>query len=114
MDSEETVVAEDSQAATMVAEPKKKADKKKREVPRYHVILWDSDAHTYEYVEKMIREYNSRCLACVFRQHFRRLKVEENDIRLVLLESSGVGGGSRDLQLVVALHDCRESCANHL
>ena len=56
MDTEETVVAEDSQAATMVAEPKKKPDQKQREVPRYHVILWDSDAHTYEYVEKMIRE----------------------------------------------------------
>ena len=40
----------------MVAEPKKKDERKKREVPRYHVMLWDSDAHTYEYVERMIRE----------------------------------------------------------
>ena len=37
MDSEETVVADQDQAATMVAEPKKKDEKKKREVPRYHV-----------------------------------------------------------------------------
>jgi ATP-dependent Clp protease adaptor protein ClpS len=56
MDSEETVVADQDQAPTMVAEPKKKDERKKREVPRYHVILWDSDAHTYEYVERMIRE----------------------------------------------------------
>jgi ATP-dependent Clp protease adaptor protein ClpS len=56
MDSDETVVAEDEQAPTMVAEPKKKAGQKKREVPRYHVVLWDSDAHSYEYVERMLHE----------------------------------------------------------
>ena len=56
MDSEETVVADEEQAATMVAEPKKKTERKKREVPRYNVILWDSDEHTYDYVERMLRE----------------------------------------------------------
>lgn len=57
MDQDETVVAEDDQAAaTMVAEPKEKAERKKREVPRYHVILWDSDDHTFEYVERMLQE----------------------------------------------------------
>ena len=56
MDADETVVAEGSGVGTMVAEPKAKPDRKKREVPRYHVILWDSDAHTYEYVERMLRE----------------------------------------------------------
>ena len=25
-------------------------------MPRYSVILWDSDAHTYDYVERMLRE----------------------------------------------------------
>ena len=40
----------------MVAEPKTKPERKKREVPRYHVILWDSDDHTYEYVERMLHE----------------------------------------------------------
>jgi ATP-dependent Clp protease adaptor protein ClpS len=24
--------------------------------PRYNVVLWDSDGHTFEYVEKMLRE----------------------------------------------------------
>ncbi len=56
MDSEETVVADDNQAPTMVAEPKTKTERKKREVPRYNVLLWDSDAHSYEYVERMLRE----------------------------------------------------------
>jgi ATP-dependent Clp protease adaptor protein ClpS len=55
MDSEETVVVEEEQQ-TMVAKPKKKAEQKPREVPRYNVVLWDSDHHSYEYVERMLRE----------------------------------------------------------
>ncbi|MFO0789956.1 MAG: ATP-dependent Clp protease adaptor ClpS [Pirellulales bacterium] len=56
MDADETVVADDEQVGTMVAEPEKKKDERKREVPKYNVILWDSDAHSYEYVERMLRE----------------------------------------------------------
>ena len=33
----------------------KKRDKKKRQ-PRYHVILWDDDDHTYDYVIRMMSE----------------------------------------------------------
>jgi ATP-dependent Clp protease adaptor protein ClpS len=57
MDADETVLADDeAEAATMVAEPKTKNERKKREVPRYNVILWDSDDHTFEYVERMLHE----------------------------------------------------------
>jgi ATP-dependent Clp protease adaptor protein ClpS len=56
MDSDETVVADEEQAATMVAEPKPKTERKKREVPRYNVILWDSEDHSFEYVERMLKE----------------------------------------------------------
>jgi ATP-dependent Clp protease adaptor protein ClpS len=56
MDADETVVDEGGGAGTLVAEPKVKPEHKPREVPRYHVILWDSDAHSYEYVERMLRE----------------------------------------------------------
>ena len=55
MDSEETVVADEDLAATMVA-TKSVPERKKRHVPRYHVILWDSDDHSYDYVERMLRE----------------------------------------------------------
>ncbi len=44
--------------ATLVPE-KKPAPKRKRKdkgIPRYNVILWDSDDHSYEYVERMLRE----------------------------------------------------------
>jgi ATP-dependent Clp protease adaptor protein ClpS len=56
MDAEETVVADEDLAGTMVAEPKTKAERKQREVPRYNVVLWDSDDHSYEYVERMLQE----------------------------------------------------------
>ena len=35
---------------------RQEASARSGEVPRYNVILWDSDAHTYEYVERMLRE----------------------------------------------------------
>jgi ATP-dependent Clp protease adaptor protein ClpS len=63
MDPMETVVEpagpeaeQDTATATMVPEKKTERKRKKREVPRYHVTLWDSDDHTFEYVEKMLRE----------------------------------------------------------
>ncbi|QDU58448.1 ATP-dependent Clp protease adaptor ClpS [Aeoliella mucimassa] len=48
---------DDGGTSTVVAPKKKRqADRDAREVPRYHVILWDSDDHTFDYVEKMLRE----------------------------------------------------------
>lgn len=38
-----------------VAEPKKKPKKKPRRQPRYHVILWNDDDHSYEYVIEMMQ-----------------------------------------------------------
>jgi ATP-dependent Clp protease adaptor protein ClpS len=44
--------------ATLVPEkkPAEKRKRKKKGIPRYNVILWDSDQHTYAYVERMLRE----------------------------------------------------------
>jgi ATP-dependent Clp protease adaptor protein ClpS len=56
MESDETVAAEEDVMVTVVAKPKKASERKKREVPRYNVVLWDSDQHTYDYVERMLRE----------------------------------------------------------
>lgn len=47
---------EGSWASVVVPERKTKREKKRRRQPRYHVILWDSDVHTFEYVEQMLRE----------------------------------------------------------
>ena len=42
----------------VIVRPKRRPDptRKARRIPRYHVILWDSDDHTYQYVELMLRE----------------------------------------------------------
>jgi ATP-dependent Clp protease adaptor protein ClpS len=44
--------------ATLVPERKPKAKRKgkKRRIPRYNVVLWDSDDHSYEYVQRMLLE----------------------------------------------------------
>ncbi len=35
---------------------KKDRSKKRRRQPRYHVILWDDDDHSYQYVVRMMQE----------------------------------------------------------
>lgn len=48
----------DEDGGTTVVVPKKERSPSRERVrqPRYHVVLWDSDDHTFEYVEKMLRE----------------------------------------------------------
>ncbi|MGC3969840.1 MAG: ATP-dependent Clp protease adaptor ClpS [Pirellulales bacterium] len=45
-------VEEQVEAAPQNAEP----EKKKRRQPRYHVVLWNDEDHTYEYVIVMLHE----------------------------------------------------------
>lgn len=42
-------------SATGVQEKEKQASKSKRQ-PRYHVVLWDDNDHSYDYVIRMMRE----------------------------------------------------------
>jgi ATP-dependent Clp protease adaptor protein ClpS len=53
-------VSEKQQAAVAEVEPEVKPvprDKKKpKRQPRYHVILWNDDDHTYDYVVRMMKE----------------------------------------------------------
>ena len=50
------------QGSTAVMEPgvetrkKSKADRRPKRQPRYHVILWDDDDHSYDYVVMMMRQ----------------------------------------------------------
>ncbi len=52
--------AEGDSPFTTVVEPKKSTaqenEHEKYRIPRYHVILWDSEDHTFEYVVQMLRE----------------------------------------------------------
>ena len=50
------------QGSTATAEPivstrtKDKTDETRKRQPRYHVVLWDDDDHSYEYVILMMRQ----------------------------------------------------------
>ncbi|MEQ8848659.1 ATP-dependent Clp protease adaptor ClpS [Botrimarina sp.] len=47
-----------SDGTVTIVRPKRrpKKEKKRREVPRWHVILWNDDDHSYEYVILMLKE----------------------------------------------------------
>ena len=50
--------SDEDQETTVVVTPKKQRApaRDRRRQPRYNVMLWDSDDHTFQYVEKMLRE----------------------------------------------------------
>ena len=47
---------DDESIAVVAPKKQRKAERERRRQPRYNVMLWDSDDHTFEYVEKMLRE----------------------------------------------------------
>jgi ATP-dependent Clp protease adaptor protein ClpS len=58
----QTILAQKSSAAVAepaedtAIKPRVKERQKPKRQPRYHVILWDDDDHTYEYVIRMMKE----------------------------------------------------------
>lgn len=48
--------ADEGWTATMVPKKKPAPKRKPSGIPRYNVLLWDSDDHSYEYVERMLKE----------------------------------------------------------
>jgi len=47
---------DDVGVATVLPKPKTGERRRENRQPRYNVLLWDSDDHTFEYVERMLRE----------------------------------------------------------
>ncbi|MCC6493306.1 MAG: ATP-dependent Clp protease adaptor ClpS [Pirellulales bacterium] len=49
---------DDDDDTVVVVAPKKRRSPSRqgKGLPRYNVVLWDSDGHTFDYVEKMLRE----------------------------------------------------------
>ena len=52
---EQATVVDEPIVETIRRQHEKRAQKPKRQ-PRYHVILWDDDDHSYEYVIGMVRK----------------------------------------------------------
>ncbi|MEM8944935.1 MAG: ATP-dependent Clp protease adaptor ClpS [Planctomycetota bacterium] len=46
----------DGGGVTVAPRKQRVTERQARRQPRYNVLLWDSDDHTYDYVEKMLRE----------------------------------------------------------
>ena len=46
----------DSGGAVVAPKKQRSPEREKKRQPRYNVLLWDSDDHTFDYVEKMLRE----------------------------------------------------------
>ena len=55
MNEQRAVQPDDSSVAVL---PEKEADRRRKpkHQPRYHVILWNDDAHSFEYVIVMLKE----------------------------------------------------------
>lgn len=47
---------DDRELGTLTVEKEQTEQDQSQRIPRYHVVLWDSDHHTYDYVERMLRE----------------------------------------------------------
>lgn len=47
---------DDAGLATVAPKRKTAGRRKRTHQPRYHVLLWDSDDHTFDYVERMLRD----------------------------------------------------------
>ena len=47
--------SESTQSSIAVIAPKTIKRQKPRRQPRYHIVLWNDDHHTYEYVVEMLR-----------------------------------------------------------
>ena len=73
---------------TLVAEPAVKREKRRKvrnkRQPRYHVILWDDDDHSYEYVILMMRQL----FGLAFEQGFVIAKTVDTAGRAVCLTTT--------------------------
>ncbi len=53
---DETQEGQEGGGTTVAPVKQQQAERQARRQPRFNVLLWDSDAHTFDYVEKMLRE----------------------------------------------------------
>lgn len=78
----------DKDSATLttepVAKPKNKKDQRPKRQPRFHVILWDDDDHSYEYVILMMRQIFGHSID----QGFKIANAVDSDGRSVCLTTT--------------------------
>ena len=93
--------------ATVVRPTKPKREKKKHRIPRYHVILWDSDDHSFDYVERMLRElFGHTAEEC----HQLAVKVDADGKVIVLTTTKEHAELKRDQILAYGKDDLTRNC----
>jgi ATP-dependent Clp protease adaptor protein ClpS len=76
---------EDSNVATVPAPSvETQQEKRPRQQPRYHVILWDDDDHSYEYVVIMMKQIFGH----QFQQGFKIAKEVDSSGRAICLTTT--------------------------
>ena len=76
---------EDPNVATIVAPRQRtKQQQRPKQQPRYHVILWDDDDHSYEYVVIMMKQVFGH----QFQQGFRIAKEVDSSGRAICLTTT--------------------------
>ena len=73
-----------SESTATVVAPKKRTDQKPKKQPRYHVILWDDNDHSYEYVILMMRQLFGH----PFEKGFKLAKTVDSDGRCICLTTT--------------------------
>ncbi len=93
--------------ATMVPATKPKREKNERRIPRYHVVLWDSDDHSFEYVERMLRELFGHTQD---ESHELAVKVDADGKVIVLTTTKEHAELKRDQILAYGKDDLTKNC----
>jgi len=71
--------------ATLVRPTKRpEKEKKRRKIPKYHVVLWDDDDHSYEYVVRMLKELFGHPLE----KGFQLAKTVDSEGKVVVLTTT--------------------------
>lgn len=76
--------SESGTATVVYTEKQARQDQKPKRQPRYQVILWDDDDHSYEYVVLMMRQLFGH----PFEKGFELAKQVDNDGRVVCLTTT--------------------------
>jgi len=67
MSEESSVTAVEPLEQTIIRPREKEKRKEPKRQPRYHVILWDDNDHSYDYVIQMLRELFAQTLEQAFK-----------------------------------------------
>ncbi|TWT96048.1 ATP-dependent Clp protease adaptor protein ClpS [Botrimarina colliarenosi] len=103
----------DDASVSVVVEPKRRPglSRDRPKIPRYNVLLWNTDDHTFDYVEKMLRELfghaHEQCVVIA-------KTVDEDGRAVVLTTTKEHAEFKRDQILAYGKDDSVKNCAGSM